>query len=157
MAIKVKTAAVGNAPATGAMKTPAPTRQAPPDAVMEVRHPSAQSYGENGPKNNQSRTNPGEVMESDLARNLRQSVDDDGVLDRIIRGDKPSKGNIADLDLQSPQTRDVSSESYPVAHGMVRQQQDYSSIGRTGLPNKQSESPKDDSAERRTARLPSER
>ena len=78
-------AAKGNAPATGMQKTPAPTRPAPPDAVDTVRNPSAQSYGENGPANNASRTNPGEFVESDLGKNMRASVDDDGVLDRIIR------------------------------------------------------------------------
>jgi hypothetical protein len=85
MAIKVSEAAKGNAPATGMQKTPAPTRQAPPDATSHVRAPTAQSYGENGPINNASRTNPGEIVESDLGRNMRESVDDDGALDQIIK------------------------------------------------------------------------
>ncbi len=39
------------------------------------------------PKNNASRTNPGQTVESDLARNLRESADDgEGVLDQIVRG-----------------------------------------------------------------------
>jgi hypothetical protein len=108
----VKVAATGNAPATGMPKTPAPTRQAPPDAVSEIRNPSAQSYGENGPKNNVSRTNPGQVVESDLARNLRQSSDDgESVLDAIQSKGMRALG-------QDWQTRSVSDTPFKPAFGM---------------------------------------
>jgi hypothetical protein len=83
MAVQAK--AKGNGPATGMQKTPAPTRKAPPDAVTSIRAPTPQGYGENGPHANASRTNPGETVESDLAMNLRESVDDDGALARIVK------------------------------------------------------------------------
>lgn len=104
MAYQVKKPAAGDVANTGMPKTPAPTRQAPPDAVSEVRNPTAQSYGENGPKNNASRTNPGEVVESDLARNLRESSDDgEDVLGQIIRGGAHSvdMGPHPDVDWQT--------------------------------------------------------
>jgi hypothetical protein len=118
MAIIVKKAAKGDAPATGMPKTPAPTRQAPPDAVMEIRNPTAQSYGENGPKNNQSRTNPGQIVESDLARNLRESTDDgESVLDQIIKGGAHSvdMGPHPDVNWQ---TRTLPPDNVPVHSAM---------------------------------------
>jgi hypothetical protein len=111
MAISVKKAAAGNAPATGMPKTPAPTRQAPPDAVTTIRNPTAQNYGENGPLHNASRTNPGEIVESDLARNLRESANDgEGVLDTIIK-----QGVHTDL---SWQTRDIAAKNVPTHPAM---------------------------------------
>jgi hypothetical protein len=57
-------------------------------------------------------------------------VDDDGLLDRIAqRG--VGKGVIADVDLQSPQTRDVSKEQYPSVHGQTRRTADAGSPGGT--------------------------
>ena len=85
MAIKVSEAAKGNAPPTGMAKTPSPTRPAPPDAVSHVAEHRPRNDGENGGLNNQSRLNPGERMESDLGKSMRAAVDDDGVLDSIIK------------------------------------------------------------------------
>ncbi|MGH9807697.1 MAG: hypothetical protein ACRD9W_10635 [Terriglobia bacterium] len=132
MAITVKKAAAGNAPATGMMKTPAPTRQAPPDAVSRIRAPSAQSYGENGPLNNASRTNPGEFVESDLGRNMRQSVDDDGALQAIIDG-KGHGDNEASMvaDLQ----RKIDTTPYASAYGQQSRQASSGSPGGT-IPSK---------------------
>jgi hypothetical protein len=113
-----KPAAGNRGPATGMPRNVAPTRQAPPDAVSDIRHPSAQSYGENGPQNNASRTNPGEIVESDLARNLRQSSDDgQSVLDSIIKGGTHSVDMGPHRDL-APQTRDLAPGNVPIAHGM---------------------------------------
>ena len=111
MAIIVKEAAKGNAPATGMPKSVAPTRQAPPDAVTTIRNPTKQSYGENGPLNNASRTNPGQMVESDLARNLRESSDDgEGALDTIVK-----QGIHNDL---SWQTREIAAKNVPTHPAM---------------------------------------
>ena len=110
MAFQTKKPAAGNGPATGMPKSVAPLRQAPPDFVDEIRHPTSQSHGENGPRNNQSRTNPGQFVESDLGRNMRQSVDDDGVLQSIIDGGSNPNDSF--------QTRKLSPNNVPVAHGM---------------------------------------
>jgi hypothetical protein len=84
MAIKVKTTAAGNGPATGMQKTPAPTRPAAPDEVTAIRAPTRAGYGMNG-DTSRSNTNPGEQNKSILARNMEASVDDDGALERITR------------------------------------------------------------------------
>jgi hypothetical protein len=109
MAFQTKKPASGNGPATGMPRTPAPLRQAPPDAVDTIRNPTKQNYGENGPRNNQSRTNPGQFVESDLARNMRQSSDDgENVLDKIIAGGAH----------ENFQTRKLAPGNVPIAHGM---------------------------------------
>lgn len=131
MAVKVK--APGAGPDTGTPKSIAPTRPAPPNAVLEVRRPTAQSYGEGGPLNNQSRTNPGEFVESDLGRNMRASVDDDGLLDKIIKDGTAKSG----VDLEgSPQTRTVDDKPFPAAHGQSSRQANSGSPGVSAIPNK---------------------
>jgi hypothetical protein len=75
----VQTKAKGNAPATGMQKTPAP------DAVSQPRSGAGQGYGANGPVGNSPSVAPGKAVISPLGANLKSSVDDDGVLDRIIR------------------------------------------------------------------------
>ncbi len=118
MAIQVKKAAVGDAPATGMMKTPPPVRPAPPDDITDVRNPHnlRSGLGMNGYRGASSLP-PGQTRLSPLAENLKASSEDEGLLDRIAqRG--TGKNVIADVDLQSPQTRDVSKEPYPSAHGM---------------------------------------
>jgi hypothetical protein len=115
-------------------KTPAPTRPAPPDAVSHVRAPTAQSYGENGGLNNMSRLNPGERMESDLGKSIRAAVDDP-VMDRLLSrslADAKAGGN--EVDLQSPQTRDIGRDFPPAHSAMKRQQVDINDIGRPKLP-----------------------
>ena len=151
MAIIVKKAAVGDAPATGMMKTPPPVRPPAPDEVSEIRHPSLQTHGMNGP-NNPSSVPPGVGGPlSALGKNLKASVDDDGLLDRIAqRG--VGKGVIADVDLQSPQTRDVSKEQYPSVHGQTRRQSDEGSPGGT-VPSACGAPVTDDWAARRAERL----
>lgn len=135
MAIIVEKAARGDAPATGMQKSKAPTRPAPPDAVSHVRAPTAQSYGENGPLHNASRTNPGEFVQSDLAANLRASVDDP-VMDRLLsRSLKDAKAGGNDVDLQSPQTRDIGRDFPPVHSAMAKRGVDSGSPGGT-IPRK---------------------
>lgn len=132
MAIKVKTAAAGNAPATGMGKTP-PAKIVPTFPVLREKD-SGGAYGQNHYTGPSSAPVSG-VPQSPAGQNLTASVDDDGVLDRLIHADKPTKGDIANLDLQSPQTREVSQEQLiPLAHGMKRQQQDYSTIGKPSFP-----------------------
>ena len=99
-----------------------------------MRAPTAQSYGENGGLNNMSRTNPGEFVQSDLAANLRASVDDpigDRLRTRTLT-DAKADGN--DVDLQSPQLRDIGRDFPPAHPAMKRQQSDFSAIGRPSLP-----------------------
>ncbi len=134
MAIIVEKAARGNAPATGMQKTPRPARPAPPDAVSHVRAPTAQSYGENGPLNNQARLNPGETMESDLGKSMRAAVDDP-VMDRLrsrTLADAKTGGN--EIDLQSPQTRDIGRDFPPVHPSMARRGPSDGSPGSTIPP-----------------------
>jgi hypothetical protein len=108
----------GNAPNTGAPgPTPAPVRPAAPDVISRPRAPIGAGYGMSGGAENPSSIAPGTKLESAMAANLRASVDDDGLLDRIQRQGS-GRGVIADVDLQSPQTRDVSKQPYPIAHGM---------------------------------------
>ena len=115
---KVKGAAPGDAPNTGAPgPTPAPVRPVAPDVISHPRAPIGAGYGQSGGSENPSSINPGTKLESAMAANLRASVDDDGLLDRIQRLGS-GRGVIADVDLQSPQTRDVSKDPYPLAHGM---------------------------------------
>jgi hypothetical protein len=133
MAITVEKAARGNAPATGMQKSKAPTRPAPPDAVSHVRAPTAQSYGENGPLNNQSRLNPGERMESDLGKSMAV---DDPVMDRLLsRTLKDAKASGNDIDLQSPQTRDIGRDFPPVHSAMAKRGPDVGSPGTTSIPS----------------------
>src|SRR6202030_2172114 len=77
MAVQAK--AEGNGPATGMQKTPAP------DAISTPRSGTGQGYGANGPVGNASSVEPGKRVLSPLAQNLESSVDDDGVLSRVIR------------------------------------------------------------------------
>jgi hypothetical protein len=77
MAVQAK--AKGNGPATGMQKTPAP------DAISTPRSGTGQGYATNGPVGNASSVEPGKRVLSPLAQNLESSVDDDGVLSRVIR------------------------------------------------------------------------
>lgn len=148
MAIKIFEAAKGNAPATGMQKSVAPTRPAPPDAVSTIRKPTAQSYGENGPKNNQSVLRPGEFMESDLGKSMRAAVDDDGVLQTIIDG--KGHGDVeasAVADLQ----RKIDITQYPTTHGT--RQRNLPAGTFDALPKKLGASPDADYLARRAAEL----
>ena len=81
-----------------------------------------------------SRTNPGEFVQSDLAANLRASVDDP-VGDRLrTRTLADAKADGTDVDLQSPQLRQISDEMRQPSWGNKRQQADYATIGRPSLP-----------------------
>jgi hypothetical protein len=103
MAYKV---AKGNAPATGMQKTPAP------DAVSAPRSGGGQGYGANGPVGNSPSVAPGKSVISPLGANLKSSVDDDGVLDRIVR-----EGTKLD-DSITGQLRKIAPGNVPTAHGM---------------------------------------
>jgi len=85
---KVKPAhdlAKGDGPNTASPgPTPAPTRPIAPDVISAPRKATAAGYGmnsDNGPVS----LAPGTTRQSPLADNLRASVDDDGVLDRVQR------------------------------------------------------------------------
>ncbi len=149
---KVKGAAPGDAPNTGAPGfTPPPTKPVAPDVITHPRAPVMAGFGMSGGAENPSSINPGSKLESPLASNLRASVDDDGLLDRIQRMGV-GKGVIADVDLQSPQTRDVSKEPYPSAHGMQRRGIDSGSPGGV-VPAQTGNSPYADEVKRRAAAL----
>lgn len=96
----------------------APINRTPaPDEVSQIRSPQGGTgYGQNAPQ--PSSVAPGKAVESALGANLRQSQDDgEGVLQQVIEKGVAGRGDQvpADGDLQ---TRDVSAESYPAAHGM---------------------------------------
>lgn len=113
--------AKGNAPSTGAPgPTPAPTKKVipnAPDEVTSVRAPTfVGRYGLNGYAGASS-AEPKQAVTSPMADNLRGTVDDDGVLDRVIAGDlRRDVGDpIAD------QQRPISAEPMQAAHGQVSQ------------------------------------
>ena len=96
----------------------APINRTPaPDEVSQIRAPQGGSgYGQNAPQ--PSSVAPGKAIESALGANLRQSQDDgEGVLQQVIEKGVAGRGDQvpADGDLQ---TREVSAESLPAAHGM---------------------------------------
>ena len=87
--------------------------------------------------------NPGEFVQSDLAANLRASVDDpvgDRLRSRTLT-DAKAGGN--DVDLQSPQMRDIGRDFPPAHPAMKRQQSDFSTIGRlpAGIDKTDTQSP----------------
>jgi hypothetical protein len=104
MAYKV---AKGNAPATGIQKS------VPPDAVSAPRSGGGQGYGANGPVGNSPSVAPGKSVISLLGANLKSSVDDDGVLDSVI------KNGTARQDVNvTGQLRKIAAGNVPTAHGM---------------------------------------
>jgi hypothetical protein len=100
MAVQVK--AKGNAPATGMPKTPAP------DAISAPRRGAGQGYGANGPTGNNPSVEPGKSITSPLAANLKASVDDDGVLDRVIK-----QGTARQDDSVTGQLRKIADSNVP--------------------------------------------
>jgi hypothetical protein len=109
--------AAGDAANNGMPVTPAPVRPVAPDVVTHPRQPIGASYGMSGGSENPSSIPPGSTLQSSLATNLRASVDDDGLLDRIQRLGS-SRGVINDVDLMSPQTREVDATPLKASHGM---------------------------------------
>jgi hypothetical protein len=97
--------AKGNAPATGMPKTPAP------DQVTNIRSPGGSGYGQNGVQ--PSSVEPGKSVLSPLAANLKSAVDDDGVLDRVIRD-----GTARQDETVTGQLRKIAAGNVPTAHGM---------------------------------------
>ena len=131
MAINVKKAAAGNAPATGTPKQPrGRTFTAGPDIVSKERGGlGGAAYGENhytGPSSAPMNAIPQSPMGAAL------KVSDDGVLAALVAGGS-AKNKTGDLQ-GSPQTRPVDASPFAPTHGAVRQQADYSSIGRPTLP-----------------------
>jgi hypothetical protein len=114
---KVTQPAKGNAPATGNPgPTPAPVRYANPSMAERDFTPG---YGTNHAPGSSSLT-PGQKMTSPLADDLkRKAADSDGgdLLQAIVEGGT-ARGNAARVELQSPQTRSVDSNSLPVSFGM---------------------------------------
>ena len=93
--------------------TPAPTRTAFPDAASKIRAPTGQGYGTNGPVNPSS-VDPGQTLESDASRSIREAQDDgEHVLDQVqAHGSK----------IPNQQTRDVPMTGLVApSHGMTRQ------------------------------------
>lgn len=113
MAISVKKAAAGDAPATGVPGfTPAPkAKPQPPDQISQVRNPTAAGYGMNNFAGRSS-LNPGEKLLSPMAASLRAAQDDgEGVLDTVeARGAKSADSNF--------ETRQEPTTAYPTAFGM---------------------------------------
>jgi hypothetical protein len=117
MAVQAK--AKGNGPATGMQKSP------PPDQITNVRSPTGQGYGMNGPQNPSS-VEPGKRVLSPLAANLESSVDDDGVLAKVLSRPRGALDEGTD-----DQTRKIDDKGYPAAHGQVSRQANSGSPGGT--------------------------
>lgn len=115
---QVKKPAAGDAPNTGAPgPTPAPVKFANPSMAERDFKPG---YGTNHDPH-PSAIDPGEKAASALADNLRSKAaesDAGDLLGRIAeRG--TARGKAADVELQSPQTRDVDDTPYPTTFGMT--------------------------------------
>lgn len=109
-----------------------------PDEVTQIRAPrGGNGYGQNTPQ--PSSVPPGKAVESILATNLRESqADAEDVLSQIIAKGVAGRGDEIPAD-GSLQQRAISAQSYPLAHGMKRQQMDYHKIGVRDLPAKQTD------------------
>jgi hypothetical protein len=150
---RVQIPAKGNAPDShNPGPTPAPTE----DALVKLTRAKdtawgRQSYGANGYPGPAS-VEPGAKISSPLADQLKAKAaegDAGDLLQTIIE-----KGTARDsmVDLASPQTRDVSKEQYPSAHGQVRRSLDSGSPGGT-VPSVTGHSPMSDELRRRQAAL----
>jgi len=125
----VKVPAKGDAPNTGAPgKTPAPT-SADLARMKDVAY-GRTSYGGNAYAGRVV-ADPGKSVTSPLADQLKAKAaeSDGGDLLRTIIERGTARGPAADVELQSPQTRDVSKEPYPSAHGMQQRGIDSGSPG----------------------------
>jgi hypothetical protein len=150
----VKVPAKGDAPDMGINKTPAPVSSADL-ALKRDRSLGRTSYGANA-YGGASSIAPGAKTSSPLADQLKaKAAESDGgdLLQRIIeRG--TARGTAADVELQSPQTRDVSKEPYPAAHGQRSRTADHGSGSPSGqVPTHCGAPVMDDSAARRAAQL----
>jgi hypothetical protein len=105
--MSVQAKAKGNAPATGMPRQPAP------DVISSVRAGSKAGYGMGGGVNNPSVAPVGAVR-SQLGQNLLDSVDDDGVLDRIIKS-----GTARQDDAITGQLRTIAAGNVPIHPGMA--------------------------------------
>jgi hypothetical protein len=133
MAIIVEKAAKGNAPATGMPKTSPPTKTAGEQALARDRawgggtaNPGANRYS------GSSVLRPGQKADP---ATISATAPVDPVMDRLLSrplADAKAGGN--ELDLQSPQTRDIGRDFPPVHDAMSRQQVDINDIGRPRLP-----------------------
>ncbi len=141
----VKKAAAGDAPNTGA-----PGFTPPP--VERSRSFGRENYGSNA-YDGRVVDDPKQRTTSPLADALEsaQHAGSDGVTLADIRQRGVGKRVIADIDLASPQTRDVSKEQYPAVAGHKSRQSDEGSPGGT-VPS-HCGAAVDDSAERRADRL----
>ncbi len=138
MAITVEKAAKGNAPATGMQKTPPPTKTAGEQAAIKD-----QAWGGGGSRPGGG--NPGMNRYAGSVSlppgvkaqpaTLSATAPVDPVMDRLLSrslADAKTGGN--EVDLKSPQTRDIGENFPPVHSAMRRQQTDIADIGRPKLP-----------------------
>jgi len=149
---KVKGAAPGDMAPTGMPEgfIP-PVKPIAPDVISHPRLPVGAGFGMSGGAENPSSLPPGYGgPQSVLGKNL-EVADGENLLDRIRRMGV-GKSVIADVDLMSPQTRDVSKEQYPAAHGQRSRTADAGSPGGM-VPSACGASVNDDSATRRAAGL----
>jgi hypothetical protein len=127
MAIQVKTAAKGDASATGMPRQPRP---AAPDETV-VRNPTKAGHGMNGDTNGSSA--PIGKIVSPLGLNLRASVEDSAIEDVIANG-MGRKANYDSASKLTGQERTISDEAFPAAHGQVSRQANSGSPGGTIPP-----------------------
>lgn len=122
----ITTAAKGDAVNTGAPgPTPPPTIPMAPDDVSDLRHPAnvRSGYGMNN-STLPSSIEPSRLVQAPLAENLEafQHAKGDpewgGLTLDHVRKHGTARSTITDL--MSPQTREVSKEPYPSAHGMSK-------------------------------------
>jgi hypothetical protein len=98
------------------LRTPAP------DTVTDIRSSRGGSaYGQSG-GHNPSSIAPGQGgPQSLLGQNMRQSVDDPA-MDQVLAKGSAGRDDQIPSDSEDFQLRPISDRSYPLAHGMARQQ-----------------------------------
>jgi hypothetical protein len=113
------------APAAKINRTPAP---------KITRNSGGTTYGQANDVNTPSSVTPNNpAVISELGLNLRSSVDDPVIAEVLAHGTS-GRGDQIPADGDDDQLRPVSAESYPAAHGMVRQQNPDFFAKKTALP-----------------------
>jgi hypothetical protein len=138
MAIKVSEAAKGNAPATGMEKTPPPTKTVDTQALIREQAWGGAGSRPGGGNPGMNRYAGGVSLPPGVKAQpatIDPTAPVDPVLDRLrSRSLADAKAGGNELDLQSPQTRDIGRDFPPAHSAMKRQQADIADIGRPKLP-----------------------
>ncbi|HUZ34022.1 MAG TPA: hypothetical protein VMV19_18225 [Xanthobacteraceae bacterium] len=118
---------------SGKKNAPFKVNKTPPPKVLAKS--GGEGYGQ-AQYSGASSDVPGAATMSEMAANMKSSVDDDGVLDAVIaKGtSKSTAGFAAEVDGEtSDQLRAISDKNVPNAHGMTSQTDGADNIGRNSI------------------------